>query len=302
MPNSTPEITIDHWQDLYQLLDELHAICPDENPLSWIDTNRTGKQELIFRGQRDPDWGLASTLEREICAQNLNLSSDDYQNLCKDLLDRYKRLFRGRISEQYILLDARYDDEIWAFGQHYGLKTPLLDWTHSIFVALYFAFIAQENAKNRYRAIFVLNQWSFAFPSLGIQCIQPSLDIGGRLNAQKGLFTKNQSKDFEQIDQKYQEVMDSICPNVQIDDKLAEKIASMQNIEPKDEAKYQAIYSVPLTKILIAESLRVDILNFLQKVNIDGFTLFPDTAGLIEQCHLELENMIGMLKNREYET
>ena len=56
------------------------------------------------------------------------------------------------------------DDEIgaWALGQHYDLKTPLLDWTRSPDIAGYFAFVGLDNPNGpdpAHRFVYALNEY-----------------------------------------------------------------------------------------------------------------------------------------------
>jgi len=49
------------------------------------------------------------------------------------------------------------EDEIWALGQHYGLETPLLDWTFSPYIAAYFAFEKPPGTDDSHRYVYALN-------------------------------------------------------------------------------------------------------------------------------------------------
>lgn len=307
--NSIPEIEINTLEELKEFISFIDAINFTENPISEINVrdNQLNENSYIFRGQHNPTWELASTLEREFLENNINITSCNYHDLCSDLLNNYKPLFRGRISEQHLLLDEKYNDELWAFGQHYDLKTPLLDWSYSFFVALYFAFAKKESRDEKisHRAVFIINHHTIPF-NHGIQYIKPKLDIGGRLNAQKGLFTKNLSSDFINLNKEYQNTMKDISKRTSQHQNLLDnfdigKYPFLGNMpSQKNVSRFSKIDNFPLNKILIANHLRSNVLNFLHSVNIDSFTLFPDKKGLIEQCHFELENMIFGLKMSGY--
>ncbi|MGX9912406.1 FRG domain-containing protein, partial [Enterobacter hormaechei subsp. hoffmannii] len=108
---------------------------------------------FIFRGQRCSSWTLETSLDRHlkrIKPEEINLDSTyDF------VLQNFALSLRGRsdIDKDHI----SNIDELWALGQHYGLATPLLDWTRSLFVALYFAFEDYNISDSGYRSVWALN-------------------------------------------------------------------------------------------------------------------------------------------------
>ncbi|HGS4906434.1 TPA: FRG domain-containing protein [Vibrio parahaemolyticus] len=110
--------------DLDSIDDYMSLISGNKNFEGWL-----------FRGQGDSNWGLNSSYNREcINAREANIY---YER--KEHLERFRKSIRGRLPISNT--DAISDIELWAIGQHYGLKTPLLDWTASPYVALFLHFI-----------------------------------------------------------------------------------------------------------------------------------------------------------------
>jgi hypothetical protein len=85
------------------------------------------RHAYIWRGQRKSDWSLSSSLDRLF--QKLNLLAAGPKVLerrSKEHLEAFKYAARGRRGTNPAAL---LENEWWALGQHFGLATPLLDWT-----------------------------------------------------------------------------------------------------------------------------------------------------------------------------
>ena len=101
--------------------------------------------QYVFRGQACDLWELRPGLFR-----GEGLLLQDAWRLTKQHL----QCFKGRvqnIKERIPFLkdiDLRISrEEWWILGQHYGLQTPILDWTQSPFIAAFFAFFQNRPEK-----------------------------------------------------------------------------------------------------------------------------------------------------------
>ena len=83
----------------------------------------------IFRGVRDANYELIPSFGRLT-----NMPVDQRLSVEKWIFDEFKRSARGHVQD-----NLENDWEWLALGQHHGLPTRLLDWTHSPLVAAFFA-------------------------------------------------------------------------------------------------------------------------------------------------------------------
>lgn len=256
--------------ELKSLLSDHSYIFDEETPDIYKSIPSTSESYTIYaryyRGHSREDYRLQSTLERylEKFGKQIDIEKD-YERLQEKYLEHCKRILLNQSIDGYILLPSNLkDDDIWAFAQHYQLKTPLLDWTKSFFVALYFAFESQE--ENQYRVIYELNEFFNVGKKL---IIEPEIKIGNRINAQKGVFTKLSSIELEDI--------------------------ATMNTNFGDGYVFHR-----LSKTLISSKLRKDVLAYLASINIDASTIYPDLLGKIKLCEIGIDNAIAAI-NLEYE-
>jgi hypothetical protein len=250
-----PVTRIECWRDFTELLESEFF-------------NRKGTQ-FIFRGHRRHDWGLAPTLGR------LTANGIVTDELANNQLKLFRQAIRGRIEDNSLLIDEDQQDELWAIGQHYGLMTPLLDWTYSPYVALFFAFCKEdktEESDNPYRVIYVLNKSFVESHELcdEIRVIEPRKDDHGRLVNQAGLFT------YPPSDSTIENKLTDILGNPKLgDDELI-------NADEANEANILAKY---ICKIYIKNEERIECLRHLRRMNVHYASLFPDLMGASDYCN-----------------
>lgn len=252
-----PVTRLEHWQDLSKLLEAPFFNRPDT--------------KLVFRGHRRYDWGLMPTLAR------IPSSGIITEELARKQLEQFRRAVRGRLSDYALVSgESDQDDELWAVGQHHGLQTPLLDWTYSPYVALFFAFSKTDSVEekdNPYRAIYVLNK---TFVADDVRCpdirmFEPRKDYHGRLVNQAGLFT------FSPYDST-------------IENKLADTIGSDDfdddELRNADEAAQPNLIAKYICKIYIRNEDRDGCIRHLRRMNVHHASLFPDLIGASDYCNL----------------
>lgn len=248
-------------------IDGLVPACRVESWGKFIDAMRSpghniAKGEIVYRGQAGHNWHLSSTLGRLFDGGSVPREHEE------SLLREFRLAMRGRGLD---LSNINDDREVWALGQHHGLCTPLIDWTKSPYVALFFAFdeMDVEGVPNPARAVFCLNMTAMR-ETLPEIIFEPTHYENARLVNQAGLFTITPSGG----DNLVSAVLNALAINEVIDQS-----------QPMDVARF-------VSKIHIPNEHRVECLNTLRKMNIHHANLFPDPGGASKYCNDWLARVI----------
>jgi hypothetical protein len=218
--------------------------------------------DYIWRGQRRGTWKLEPTLSRKASELNLPLN----QERVLGHLREFKWATVGKLKGE-----PASDNDWWALGQHYGLATPLLDWTSSPFVAAYFAFEGRDRSPISRRAIWGLSKsgvteaskqirskWTAKEMAPAVELFRSSFGENSRLVSQAGWFTKApDGMDLEAWVRRYG-----------------------AKLRPEDAL---------LLKITMPGTDREGFLRLLDRMNINHMTLFPDIGGAAQYCNTFLE-------------
>lgn len=249
--NSILEIKIRSWRDFQ----------------SFVEEHRSRLRAFIWRGQRDAEWSLEPSfrrIKRKIKPYKLERSSHFH-------LRRFKKASIGIIDFgklNSIQEERQRENELWAIGQHYNLNTPLLDWTFSPFVALYFAFESAEEPDSNYRSIFAFDalqvkkynkQVIDEHEKFGLEIINPIYDGNKRIISQSGLHTR---------------------------------IPLMYTVEDWIKNVFPVELDVPVLikiKFRSTPQRRKDCLHILNQMNINASSLFPDIYGVATRCNMAIE-------------
>jgi hypothetical protein len=239
---------------------------------SFVDEDRQ-VLPVYWRGQMDPNWPLASAFEREILALNggwKENASKMYpydgrymrdgepiweKDFYQSMRDRYLQAFERAASGLRGPNPARLKrDQWWALGRHYGLVTPLLDWSEKPYIAAFFVLWDLFNTmkssgrgiefSGREVAIYRLFH-NEHLEGHGLRVLKPLVDELGRLQGQRSVFTWLDSEEYFELQ------------------------GFLDNTGRGDL----------LTQIVLSEQAVLDGLRDLSAHGIDHRLLFPDLTG-----------------------
>lgn len=265
--------------------------CLQDEMSSWEDFVDYVKDEkrcwptLLFRGQANHQWKLYSRLDRLETKYNTkpnNATSHPKEFGCPPVerdthLNRFKELALDKIKKNDIS-----DDILWAIAQHHGLATPLLDFTYSPFVALFFAFEEEKcwcdaGGENLFqepdkRVVFAVTDSSMGKHDEDSKAIKelivPFSTPGSgnyRAVSQAGVFL-NMPYDPSNHPEKWD--LESFIENEYGDETYHDE-------EKRHPQLYLQKFTIPNNK-----KDRIDCLRFLDQMNINRSTLFPDLDGI----------------------
>jgi hypothetical protein len=263
---------------------------------------------FIFRGHQRNEWSLKSSFFR------INdIDKKPHRILMDRHLHKFKIFIRGRIDSKKNYID----DEIWSIGQHYGLATPLLDWTASEYIALFFSarnnnldqqkhsvYCLNTKEINRYLVRRITNKISDyslleTFEKRYDSLEKYSMDEKKIIIGQVIIELMESNSELGKYKDVVEEIIEDciILVNPRIDNNprlLSQRGLFTRNLKTKsiDEIVKQNDWNtdqIVLYKITYNDSLCTEITDNLNSMNINELSLFPDLDGTSKYCNYKLE-------------
>ena len=137
-------------------------------------TSRRIASPLLFRGQRDAGWRLQTTLERR---SKKNMLFREYYAVISRIKPQIEAFTKGlwgipdfvsvmRLLEDYDTFSLDLDNgkfpaqEYMVYLRHHGFPSPLLDWTRSPYIAVYFAFSSEHKPPQGQVSVLLVSGWA----------------------------------------------------------------------------------------------------------------------------------------------
>lgn len=282
------ETQLESWEDIFKL-------------------NQRFLSKFVYRGQINENWNLSTSLERHINKHFINLVDTSVfqtheQEMIKEFQWKYP-LYSTNCPEKQNYIE-------WlTIMQHYGAATRLLDFSHSIFVAIYMAIV--DNGDNgalwainkiphnfkvfdKYRETYkvtsasndLLDQYTLDLAndiltntrvdsaiSKQLFVIKPQL-CNERISRQQGLFVMPSDIRCSFIE--------CLKPYLHTPEPI--KIPFHELISYSQDAKYKQ-EDISLIKIVIHRRLNFKIMKYLRGMNVTTEILFPGLEGLAKSLN-----------------
>ena len=250
--------------------------------------------DWVFRGQRDANWDITSSLERVLPiwkkgSQKVKKEIGEYLGYSeRRLFDK----FSERV-EQFTTIGEAAADTILgklALMQHHGVPTRLIDWTESSYVATYFAVEEATDLEGTCAVWAISSEWCQAKSAMAVR---------KKMKLSKEEFSNREDFSLDNIIDEFifKEDIPLVAPLRPI--KLNVRISSqqglflcpgdlnltfMENLRSLGEADLPNV----LYKFVFPSDWRSEIFHDLFNMNIGPQTLFPGLDGFAKSVKLKM--------------
>lgn len=222
------------------------------------------KNDFVYRGLSSSDYFLETSLKRN-CKKNMNFE----KSLLRNFLKHMPSEFREKV------------DSIWdvmVLGQHHGLPTRLLDWSHSPLIALHFATAENMNKDSIVWKVSIIDANKGLPNGLTSTLIPESKHIFTLEDLKK--FTKGNNNELEYFDNNIKNSILFFSPP-NLDDRIAfqRSIFSITKLDISME-DFLTNGDIIAYKYIIPHKIKWFFRDFLDHANISERILFPGLDGL----------------------
>jgi len=265
--------------------------------IEWQIDNRVDKDSgtslaspFLFRGQPNSDWGLDTTLERNLGG---NKTVVFYHNLISQILPELET-FTGKkwniaseITSNIIGIHELSESvqrllplEYMSYLRHHGFPSPLLDWSYSPYVAAYFAFRDMSSNAEKIAVFEYYQAYNYEPEKVRRSIITPLWSLEG---------IRNNKRHF------LQQSIYTLC--VQEGEQASfshhETVYKVANESAANKKHSKAEF---ITKYVLPASERENALMHLEMHNINSFSLIGSEESLLETLFLRVASPYKALK------
>ncbi len=229
--------------------------------------------KLLFRGHGNSNWKVDTTMERNLktpismldyykFAYRAQFKLGEYIHPCWKIctVEEFTEWLENNIGKSSFYYVDLPSYEYLAYLRHHTFPSPLLDWTSSLYVALYFAFSECIPESKKCVSIYCYLECPYKYKSRS-----PAKPVIHKF----GPYAKIHTRHVKQQSQY------SIC--VQYD--TSQESIMFSNHEKVFEANRTD--QDLLWKFNLPSSLRHEVLIYLQEMNINSYTLFGSEDSLV---------------------
>ncbi len=301
-----------HSTDSYELLPSaLRGILSLDNNenIKTIENSASDDEKKIIRYL--PSTEYIQILEEYKLLQEFFTVCDN-NGLYVPHIESLRHSFYPLVDAEKILLESKWlPKDYWelaSLAQHHGVKTRFLDWTHDIYVALYFAtkgvffdtkedidpkqFLLAYRRGEKYPSKHDMEIWALdkdvvlTCPQIPLRIVQPRYNNNANLCAQKGIFT----------------FWESIKPGFDKEGKMdLKKKTDRRSLEIQLDCylrETKAPVKPYLYRITIPQKAAFSIFAFIEKMGYNASTLFPGYDGVVKYMKEHNEIVIKNSDNK----
>ena len=252
-----------------QMIKDLDGLLPLLTDQDYRPDLQRNRSRYVYRGMLDASFKMSTSLHRN----------------CKDLERNLEQAILENFAKYAMVSDPSVNTSVWRtmiVGQHYGLPTRLLDWTHSPLVGLHFATCEPELSEMEAHDCMV---WRIDMEELQALLPQNYQDVVNERSStyftveMLGKLTGNRLEKYDE-DMKDSAMVIVEPPSTDVRIVNQYSFFSIVPMDMKNIEDFLDQYTDNTVKYVIDRNLRWRVRDMLDQMNISERIVYPGLSGL----------------------